>query len=265
MIDIFGSFSDSLETLLTTLASSLPRLIFAMAVFVVGLLLADMARRAVFNAISRRRHGNRISVGLAQVVFVCVTILAGFVSLAILGLDAGSLVAGLGLTSLAIGFALRDIIENSTAGILLSFSQPYSIGDWIRVGTEEGEVVDITVRATIIRTADGTDVYLPNRMVYTGIVENKTAYPERRFSVELPVPPGTDIRTACAVSIRAAQQVTGVLTAPGADAQVLMDAASTGRVRVFFWANTRTVPLHLYAEVMAAVQAELEALPKPQQ
>jgi small-conductance mechanosensitive channel len=259
MIDIYRSLVTGVTELLATLASNAPRLMLAIGVFVIGLLIADFARRSVYNAIVRHKHGNRISIGLAHVAFVAVTVVAGLASLAILGVDVGSLIAGLGLTSLAVGFALRDILENFAAGILLSFSQPYGAGDWIRVGTEEGTVVDMTVRATKIRTADGTEVYLPNRMVYTGVVENKTARPERRFSIELPVPPGIDARAACAASAHAATQAPGVLVTPSTDAQAFVDSAGALHVRVYYWASSQADTVRLSTQVLAAVQAALQA------
>ena len=236
----------------------------AMAVFVIGFLVADISRRRVYNAITRRKRGNRISIGLAQVVFVSIVVLALLVSLAIVGVDAGSLVAGLGLTSLAIGFVMRDILENTTAGILLSFSQPFAIGDVIRLGTDEGTVVDISVRATKIRTLDGTEVFLPNRLVYTGIVENKTAFPERRCTIELPLPSGSDLLAACAASARAAARVPGVLVTPDTTAQGLVDAAGGLHVRVYFWVNARADATRLSTQVIAAVLDGLRS-PAPNQ
>ena len=264
MTDLFRSLTSGTTQLVTGLAAGVPRLLLALAVFVVGLLVADFARHRVFNLITRSQRGNRISVGLAQVVFIGIVVLAVLVALTIVGVDPGSLVAGLGLTSLAIGFVMRDILENTSAGILLSFSQPFAIGDVVRVGADEGTVVDISVRATKIKTADGTEIYIPNRLIYTGIVENKTAFAERRCSIELPVPPETDLRTACALSARAAAQVPGVLVTPDATAQGIIDAAGAVRVRVYYWINSRADASRLSTLVTAAVFEQLHAAPESQ-
>ena len=223
--------------LLHSLAADAPRIFLALAIFIGGLVVADIARRAVLKASAQTRHGSRVRVGLSQVLFATSVTIAALVSLTIVGIDIGSLVTGLGLTSLAIGFALRDIIENTSAGILLSFSQPFAIGDWIRVGTDEGMVLDISVRATKIKTADGTELYVPNRAIYGGAVENKTAFKERRYSVEFLLPAGSDYVEVCTACEHAAIETPGVLTHPAASSQLTLEGSGLMRLHLYYWAE----------------------------
>ncbi len=136
-------------------------------------------------------------------------------------------------------------------------NQPFKVGDIIRVGPEEGEITDMTVRVTVIKSAAGTEVFIPNRTIFSGIVENKTAYPVRRFQIELPLPPGCDLLPARAALSRAAAQVEGVLLEPPTDAEALSAADGAPRVRVSYWVNSRNHDSSIHSSVHAALREAL--------
>ena len=79
----------------------------------------------------------------------------------------GDLIAGLGITSVAIGFAFKDVLQNFFAGILILWRRPFIVGDEIKVGNYEGTVEEITTRSTRVKTYDGERAVLPNGDVYT--------------------------------------------------------------------------------------------------
>ena len=88
----------------------------------------------------------------------------------------------LGIGSVAIGFAFRDILQNFLAGILLLVTQPFRIGDQIVASNYEGTVEDIQTRATFIRTYDGRHVVVPNADLFTDTVVVNTAFEHRGTS-----------------------------------------------------------------------------------
>ena len=83
------------------------------------------------------------------------------------GFTPGQLMSALGIGSVAIGFAFKDIFQNLLSGILILLSEPFRIGDSIVVNSLEGTVEDIQIRATFLRSPDGRRIVIPNATVYT--------------------------------------------------------------------------------------------------
>ncbi|HET8538965.1 MAG TPA: mechanosensitive ion channel domain-containing protein [Anaeromyxobacter sp.] len=98
------------------------------------------------------------------VVFGAVT------ALGTLGLDVSALVAGLGLTGFALGFALRDIISNTLAGVLILLFRPFQRGDHVSVAGAEGVVADVDLRYTTLVVDEGTRVLVPNSTLFTNAI-----------------------------------------------------------------------------------------------
>ncbi len=92
----------------------------------------------------------------------------------------GDLVAGLGITSVAIGFAFKDVLQNFFAGILILWRKPFVVGDQIKFREFEGAIEEINVRSTRIKTFDGERAVIPNGDIYANAVLVKTAYEKRR-------------------------------------------------------------------------------------
>ncbi|MBW3633481.1 MAG: mechanosensitive ion channel family protein, partial [Chloroflexi bacterium] len=109
---------------------------------------------------------------IKQVAYYAVWILGLVVAVDALGLDPATVATGLGLTGLALGFALQDIISNFVSGLLILTLRPFQLGDQIIVGETEGSVERIQLRATQIRTYDGRLVLVPNADVFTSRVTN---------------------------------------------------------------------------------------------
>ena len=100
------------------------------------------------------------------------------------GFDLGAIIAGLGIGGLAFAFAAKDTISNIFGALTLLLDRPFKIGDWIKVGSSEGEVVGIGVRTTILRTSNDTVITLPNGKLVNKDIEN---YGKRRWRRYRPV------------------------------------------------------------------------------
>jgi len=153
---------------------------------------------------SRSRHQNLVKVfqriGGALIFFI------GFMIamvVAIPGFTPAKLIGALGIGSVAIGFAFKDIFQNLLSGILLLISEPFRIGDQIVSGDYEGTVEDIKIRATTIKTYDGRQVVIPNSDLYTSALTVNTAYKQRRLQVEVGIGYEDDIEEAKAEIIQA--------------------------------------------------------------
>ena len=120
------------------------------------------------------------------------------VALDLLGATAllGTMLGAAGIVGLAVGFAVRDTVENYIASIMLSVRQPFRPNDHVAIDAYEGYVIRLTARATILLTFDGNHVRIPNSNVFKGVIINYTLNPERRFSFSLGVNADCNLREA---------------------------------------------------------------------
>ncbi len=176
---------------------------------------------------------------IKQVAYYAVWILGFIVALDAFGFDPPTVATGLGLTSLALGFALKDILSNFISGILILVLRPFELGDQIIVGETEGNVERIDLRATQLRTYDGRVVLLPNAELFTSGIINNTAAPIRRGSVSLFIGYDSDLQKAITVIQTATQVTDGVLAEPAASVRVQELGQDDIGVEVRFWADSR--------------------------
>jgi MscS family membrane protein len=113
------------------------------------------------------------SVGRVAVVVIGAFVLAG-----VAGVDLNGLIAGLGITGLALALAAKDSVSNIFGAVSILIDQPFNVGDWIIVDGVEGEVVNIGLRTTLIRTSADTMITVPNSNMVNSPVEN---FSKRRF------------------------------------------------------------------------------------
>ncbi|MGP4848092.1 mechanosensitive ion channel family protein, partial [Marinobacter sp. 1Y8] len=130
--------------------------------------------------------------------------------IAVPGFTPAKLIGALGIGSVAIGFAFKDIFQNLLSGILLLISEPFRIGDQIVSGDYEGTVEDIKIRATTIRTYDGRQVVIPNSDLYTSALTVNTAYKQRRLQVAVGIGYEDDIEAAKTEIIKALDKIESV-------------------------------------------------------
>ena len=185
----------------------------------------------------------------------------GFViALGVMGLDFGALLGALGLTSVAIGFSLKDVLSNYISGVILLAARPFRINDQVVIGEYEGTITQIQLRATTMKTYDGRVVYIPNQEVFQASVINNTASPQRRSSVIVGIDYGEDIGQAIAIISKVLENIEEVETAPTPDVLVQELAASTVNLEIRFWVDSRRSGfLATTSKVAQGVKEALEA------
>jgi small conductance mechanosensitive channel len=160
----------ALEALVARVAAALPAIGSGIAVLV-GFWLAAHVLQALAGRICRRTGLEQ--AGLAALVTASVFwLVVGFglvTGFGTMGIDVSALVAGLGLTGFALGFALRDAISNLLAGVLLLLYRPFRHGDYIKVAGLEGTVVALDLRYTTVQDK-GMRHLIPNQTLYTNPV-----------------------------------------------------------------------------------------------
>ena len=170
------------------------------------------------------------------------------------------LLAGLGLGTIAIGLAFKDIFENFLAGIFILLRKPMRIGDDIECESVTGRVEEITIRDSYIRRRSGELVLVPNSFLYKNPVRVLTDRPKRRIELTVGVAYGEDVDNARAV-IRGAFEG---LTTPDPEQRVDVFAHSFGESSIDFvvrwWTGSTPIDEHRSRdEVAAAIKRALDA------
>ena len=239
----------------------LPNIAVAVVVFLIFWGLAVLARKFILRSSVRR---NRDNLGDVLGGFVkWAVLLLGFLlaaTIVIPSLKPGDLIAGLGVSSVAIGFAFKDILQNWLAGLLILLRQPFNVNDQIQVKGFEGTVRRIETRATIIQTYDGQRVVIPNSDIYTNAIVVRTAHEKRRSEYDVGIGYGDDIGEACDVIRRAIAGVPDVEADPAPEALPWDLAASWVSIRARWWTHSRRADVVLvHAAVIEAVKNALDA------
>jgi small conductance mechanosensitive channel len=252
-----------IEDMLEGAIAALPNIAIAIVVF----LILFFAGRLVKSIIVRgnRRTGRAENLGLvlgrlAQWFIIAWGALLAL-SIVIPTFQAGDLVQLLGIGSVAIGFAFRDILQNFLAGILILVTQPFRIGDQIVVGPYEGTVQNIHTRATFLRTYDGRRVVIPNADLFTDSVTVNTAFDTRRMQYDVGVSYEADLDAAKRLIVEAMSSVDGILDDPAPDALVieLGDSAIVVRARWWIHPPRRSDALNLQDQVISRIATTLTA------
>ncbi len=237
----------------------LPNIAVAIVVFVIfigiALLVASLIRRG-----GHARGRDNLGEVSASLVKWTIYIAGGLLAATIVvpSLNPGDLVAGLGIGSVAIGFAFKDILQNMLAGILILIRQPFAVGDQIVVGDYEGTVEQIETRATLLRTYDGRRVVIPNSDVYTDAVTVNTAFPKRRSQYDLGIGYGDDWAEAMRIATEAVRGVEGVLDDPAPETIAVGLADFSKVMRVRWWTDSiRTDVVHTQSRVLMALEAAM--------
>ncbi|WP_288775285.1 mechanosensitive ion channel family protein [uncultured Psychrobacter sp.] len=241
----------------------LPYFMVAVVVLLVFWLLSLIFKSVVSKLLSKSHtHRNLVRVfqriGGALIFFIGLMIA---MVIAIPGFTPAKLVGALGIGSVAIGFAFKDIFQNLLSGILLLLSEPFRIGDQIVSGEFEGTVEDIKVRATTIRTYDGRQVVIPNSQLYTSALTVNTAYKRRRLELTVGIGYEDDIRKAKEVILQALEKAETVskLAEPSVVATEFGASSIDLKVRWFINDGTQANKVASIHEVIVEIKDQLDA------
>ncbi len=154
------------------------------------------------------------------------------------GFTRGQLMSALGIGSVAIGFAFKDIFQNLLSGILILLSEPFRIGDSIVVNSLEGTVEDIQIRATFLRSPDGRRIVIPNATVYTSALTVNTAYQQRRCEFVVGIGYDDDEQKAKQIILDILNNDRNVLSQPAFSVNVTALADFSVNLTVRWWVDT---------------------------
>lgn len=234
---------------------------------IVGLLVALIFIALAFGVAALLRHavnraGRRdLAHMLSSFAFWCTNFLGFLVVLTILlpSMRPVDIFASLGLGSVALGFAFKDILQNWIAGFFILIRRPFHRGDQIKVGDIEGTVQAVETRATLVKTYSGRLVIIPNSDIYTRSVTVHTAYEERRVEVVVPVGLEVDLEQAVEVFRKAVLGIDSVLAEPPPDVLPWEFSQNNVNIRVRWWTKPqRTYEVRTRAAVICAIKRASE-------
>ncbi len=220
--------------------AQLPYIILGIIVLGFFLIIARVVKRIVHAAGTRTRLDTTLADLLGRLASLIIIILGVFVAAVVIfpTFKPGDLVTGLGISSVAIGFAFKDVLQNFFAGVLILWRQPFVVGDQLTFREYSGTVEEINVRSTRIKTFDGERAVIPNGDIYTNSILVKTAYDKRRIKFVVGIGYLDDIEKGRKTIRRVLDETEGVLQEPGPWIYVDELAGSSVNMKVYFWVES---------------------------
>ncbi|MDN5620507.1 MAG: mechanosensitive ion channel [Psychrobacter sp.] len=267
---------ENVSTVYQGLKAQLENLVKALPLLLVGIVIFALVTWFGSWLSNRKRMWQRLTPNpfvaelLSQTVKVIFIIFGLILGLSLIGAETilGTLLGGAGVIGIAVGFAVKDTIENYIASLMLSIRQPFRARDQVVINGQEGIVVRLTSRATILMTLDGNQLRIPNAEVFKGTILNYTKNPERRFTFELGVDANDDPLAAIKVGLDAIDTLAFVLEEPKAIAVITNVGDSNIVLEFQVWvdqsetdfAKARSIAIR---ETKHALENEGFSLPEP--
>jgi small conductance mechanosensitive channel len=176
-----------------------PKVIAAIAIFVIGRIVAGVVRRGIRKLMAARQLDPGLSGFTASLAYMAIMAFTVIAALAKFGVETASFVAILGAVGFAIGFALQGSLSNFASGVMILFFRPFKVGDFIDAGGVKGLVKEIAIFNTVVSTPDNVKVIVPNSKVYGDTIANYNGYDTRRIDMVAGI--GYDSSIADAVRI----------------------------------------------------------------
>jgi len=196
---VFGNvLRERMKLIRESVLTAGPDLLLRLLAFVVVLLLAWLVARGIRAVVHHVMSRKSVELGdlrertLVSISFGLTLIVGAVIALSTLGISLGPMLAGLGIVSVVVGFALQESLGNLAAGGMILITRPYDMNDHIRLGSAEGTVKDMSLIATTIASFDNTMLVIPNRQVWNATIMNFTRAAIRRVDVEVSIPSDAD-------------------------------------------------------------------------
>lgn len=237
------------------------------ALFVLGIfwILGSILKKAVLRQLGSRNIEDHTSIFISNLAHIGMLAIGFTTALKIIGIDVIALV---GLFGFGMGMAVKDLLKNFIAGIMIFLQEPFKIGDVIKVQDYVGKVENIENRATIIKNFDGQEIIIPNSDVYNNSITNYSSFVERRMSVDVKVDYGTNLALAAETLFVMLQKNDKILQTPPPQIFFETFAASSITLSLKFWVNSKTgnilkIKSNMIPEIKKAFDDEGIKIPFP--
>ncbi len=262
MNQILHTIFDSINIIIAKSINGIPGILAAIIIIILTRFAAEFISQLAEKLGTKTLKSHSLQILLAKITYVLVWVFGVLFAavLAFPGLRLGDIVATLGLSSVAIGFAFQDIFKNFLAGILLLIQEPFRINDQIIVGEYEGTVESISIRTTQIRTYRGERVLLPNSTVFTSAGQVRTAFNHRRTDLGIGVDYNTPLPKAKAILLRTVYGIDDILETPEPEVDLVNFGDSSIDLIVRYWTEpSQAVVRRVQSEAMMAIKVAFDA------
>lgn len=264
MNNFVSEFSLALNRYWNSFIISLPKLITAIVIIVLGILINNFVSGIIQTKLVKKSKDPltaRFLTKAIQTIFIVFVIMVALYAGGV-GAIAGGILAAAGASAVVLGFAFKDIGENFIAGFILAFSRPFNVNDTVMISDVFGKVKALELRYTKIKTFDGKDVYIPNSDVLTKPVTNYTEDGLYRLEFIVGIAYEDDIDEAKIVIMNVLNNHSDLVADLEHQNFVVEDtlATSTVNLKVLFWVNTtdfRRAALVTRGQIISKVKGEL--------
>lgn len=236
--EIAGETASELASLIQIILTKIPLWIAAFIVIFLAVIVAKIARSMVVSKIADKieEEHQEIEILGGRITYVTVLTIGITVGLKIAGIDLTSIIAA---AAFGVGFALKDLIMNFLAGMMILISRHFTIGDFINIGGTLGKVIEIQSRVTVLQAIDGTKVIVPNADLFKKKVISYTSNPFRRVDIVFGVDYRSNLENVIRVVKSVLKDTKGVLVEPKPAVVVDGFADSAIHIKVKAWVESR--------------------------
>jgi len=237
----------------------LPNVISAIFVLIAFAILFRVTRGTIRSALVRAGLHSALVRLLVDNIFRMVMIVFSIVmALDQLGVDVAAALAGLGIAGIAIGFAAQDTLSNILAGLMIFWDKPFEQDDWVTVAGQYGQVQEITMRSTRIRTRDNTYVVIPNRTIIDEVLVNHSKHGATRVAVPIGIAYKENVPQARTVLLESVRDLPGVADEPAPDVVVQELGDSSVNLQLRVWILSAETEQPVFNAVLEAGKLALD-------
>lgn len=160
-------------------------LLVTLLAFAAARWLSRRMKTRVFGELYKRSFARNDAILIGRLISIGIYAVATIISLVAWGVDSTGILTALGAFSVALGLSLQDVFRNFFSGVLLLMEKPFKVGDHVQVQTVEGEVLGIDIRTTMVRTANGSTVMVPNSIMYSQILTTRSSHGWHRLDLKV--------------------------------------------------------------------------------
>lgn len=255
---------DKFQSWFESLILILPNLLIAIVITVVFYHVSKLVRKGIEKLLKRIIQNKALVSFLGTLTQTAVILLGFLVAIKIMKLDEAlfSILAGVGIAGLAIGFAFQDVASNFIAGIALVFRKdyPFKVGDIVQTNDYLGTVKEINLRDTRIETFQGQSIFIPNKVIFENAVENFSLLNQRRVDLTVGVSYADDLQKAEDLAVEAVSSLEARLKEKDVELFYESFGDSSINFQIRFWIKFSKQPDFLKArsEAIKAIKASFD-------
>lgn len=241
------------------IVGQIPNVLAALVVLATGYAIVRLTRPPLRKTLERGDFSPGLTALLIDNVYaVAVMLVCAVMAADQIGINVTAALAGMGVAGIAVGFAAQDSLANSIAGFLIFWDKPFKVGDFVQVQGEYGEVTEITLRTTRIRTRNNTYVVMPNKEIIDDVLVNHSMYGETRVDIPIGIAYKESVDDARASLLEAVERIDGVLDDPEPRVVVTGLGPSSIDLEVRVWIREADTERPVYFRTVEACKQALD-------